>query len=197
MNNKSKQQTVVWIALLITAIVVIAGFAINNRNQGIQNNQTLTKSSLENIIASAKTWDADFKNWYGKQLSDFTVVDINSNSHKLSDYRGKKVLFVFWATWCPACNQEIPHLIELRKKHSEDDLIIIAISNEPSGELQQFVESKEINYNVVSLSSNLPEPFISVSSIPTTFFINENGIIKLAAIGLVSLEDSEAILNVL
>lgn len=193
MNNNSKQQTVVWIALIITGIVVIAGFAINSQKKEVPKN--LANSSLENIIKSSQTWGPDFTTWYGMQSPDFTVTDINGDTHKLSNYRGKNVLVVFWATWCPACNQEIPHLIELRKTHPDDELEILAISNESSDELQEFVASKGINYNVVSLTSALPEPFISVSSIPTTFFIDPDGMIKLAAVGLVSLEESEAIMN--
>lgn len=195
MNNKSKQQMMVWVALVITGLIVIVGFAINYKNQSVQNSQISSKTGLENIVDSAQTWGADFKTWYGKQSPDFTVTDINGKSHSLSDYRGKNVLVVFWATWCPPCNEEIPNLIELRKKHPEDELEIIAISNESPEQLKGFVKAKGINYNVVSQSGMLPEPFLSVASIPTAFYIDKNGAIKLATVGLVSLEESEAIIN--
>ena len=160
MNNKSKQQTIVWIALVITGLIVIAGFAINYKNENVQNNQISSKTDLENIVDSAQTWGADFQSWYGKQSPDFTFTDINGKSHSLSDYRGKNVLVVFWATWCPPCNEEIPNLIELRKKHPEDELEIIAISDESPEQLKGFVKTKGINYNVVSQSGMLPEPFL-------------------------------------
>jgi len=105
-------------------------------------------------------------------------------------------LLVFWATWCPACNAEIPHLIELRKTLGRDKLAILAISNEPPDLLKKFAAARKINYAVASADvSTLPPPFADVSSIPTTFFIDHKGVIKLAAEGLVSLEETKAIIK--
>ena len=118
------------------------------------------------------------------------------NTLNLSDYRGKNLVLVFWTTWCPACNLEIPHLNELRKTYSEDKLAILAISNEESNHLKHFAESKGIKYTVASLGdSNLPEPFVNVTSIPTSFFIDPEGKIKFAAVGLVSVADAKVIMN--
>jgi thiol-disulfide isomerase/thioredoxin len=104
---------------------------------------------------------------------------------------------VFWATWCPACNLEIPHLIELRKTVAEDKLAILSISNEEPEHLKNFATLKGINYTIASLGdSPLPEPFADVTSIPTTFFIDPEGKIKFAAVGLVSLADARVIMNV-
>ena len=72
----------------------------------------------------------------------------------------------------------------------------MAISNEPSEFLKKFAASKKINYTVASVEvDTLPAPFISVASIPTTFFIDRNGAIKLAAEGLVSLEEIKVIMQ--
>ena len=79
---------------------------------------------------------------------------------------------------------------------SEDELAIIAISNEDPGTLKAFVNSKGINYSVVSIAgAMLPSPFSDVNSIPTTFYIDQNGRIKLVAVGLVELDDTKAILE--
>ena len=127
---------------------------------------------------------------------EVTVKDIDGVEHRLSDYRGRNVVVVFWATWCPACKVEIPHLIELRKEFKQDDLVILAISNETAGQLKQSAADKGINYTVVSRGDEfLPRPFSDVRSIPTNFFIDRNGNVKLVALGLVSLEDSRAILK--
>ena len=134
---------------------------------------------------------------FGKKAPDFTVVDLDGNTHKLSDYLGRNVVVVFWATWCPACNLEIPHLIELRKMLRDDKLAVLAISNEEPERLKKFAELKGINYTVAPLGDHpLPEPFADVTSIPTTFFIDPEGKIKFAAVGLVSLADTRVIMNI-
>ncbi len=152
-------------------------------------------ANLERIIAARRTWDPDFVSSFGQPVGDFSVRDITGKEHKLSDYRGKDVVVVFWATWCPACNMEIPHLIELRDTLGPDKLQILAISNEPVELLQQFVDSKRINYVVATMNSPLPAPLNRVQGIPATFFIDPEGKLKLAAIGVVSLEEDIAIIN--
>jgi peroxiredoxin len=137
-----------------------------------------------------------FQGWYGKEVPDLAVADIDGRRHRLSAYRGRDVLAVFWATWCPACNQEIPHLIELRKVLGEEQLEILAISNETAEHLKHFAAARGINYAVATPGSGaLPPPFSAVASIPTTSFVDRSGIIKLAAEGLVSLEEAKAILR--
>ena len=178
----------------LIAVAVVAVFATVKNDS--PNAEPVSGTRLEDVVNSRKTWDLAFPSWSGKAVPDFTINDIDGRTHTLSDYRGKDLLVVFWATWCPACKAEIPHLIELRKMHTEDDLAILAISNESPEDLKRFAADKRINYSVASLGgSALPAPFANVTSIPTTFFIGRDGAIKLAAVGLVSLEETKAIIQ--
>jgi peroxiredoxin len=152
-----------------------------------------TGPSLEDIIKAAKTWDPIFRPWCGKPAPDFTLTDIEGKEHKLSDYRGKNVLIVFWATWCPPCRREIPNLIELRNTVSRDDLAILAISNENPSLVKKFVTQAKINYTILLDAGVLPAPYNSISAIPSTFFISPDGKIKLASAGMVSLDEIKAI----
>jgi len=194
MNKRTKITKTVYIVIGLVAIVVVAVFA-TVRSHLAETEYTADKS-LEDIVQSRKTWNVAFTSWFGKITPDFTVEDVEGRTHRLSGYKGRDVLVVFWATWCPACNMEIPHLIELRKMLKEDKLVILAISNEPPEVLKQFAAARNINYAVVSLgSSTLPAPFADVTSIPTTFFIDKSGTLKLAAEGLVSMEEAKAIMQ--
>lgn len=194
MSKQTKLPKAVWIVIGLVVITVAAVFTIV-KNQSPKTEPS-SETSLEKIIESRKTWNVAFTSWFGKNAPDFTVKDVEGNEQKLSNYQGRDVLVVFWATWCPACNLEIPHLIELRKKLEEDKLVILAISNESPELLRQYAATKKINYKVVSADiSTLPAPFSNVSSIPATFFIDGQGTIKLAAEGLVSLEEAEAIMQ--
>lgn len=158
------------------------------------------KMSLNDVIKAARTWGPAYQSWYGKTAPDFTLTDITGKQHRLSDYRGKDVILVFWATWCPPCRVEIPHLIELRKTVGEDKLVMLAISNEKPDLVKGFVAKQRINYTVLLDKGNMPEPFgvmriYRTTGIPGSFFINPEGKIKLATAGLISLDETKAILQ--
>ena len=192
MSNQTKLPIKLLIVIGFAAVAVVATVASR-----LTQPKNVRGKSQEHIAESQKTWDVAFTASFGKNAPDFSVEDIEGKTHKLSDYQGRNVMVVFWATWCPACNLEIPHLIELRKMLAEDKLAILAISNEEPGHLKHFAESKGINYTVASPGENpLPEPFANVTSIPTSFFIDPEGKIKFAAVGLVPLTDAKVIMNI-
>jgi len=159
-------------------------------------------AAIKDIINAATTWRPKFAHRYGKPAPDFTVTDIDGKEHKLSAYRGKNVMIIFWATWCPPCRMEIPHLIELRKTVSEDKLAMLAISiidiqrAETPEKVKTLVKDSPINYTVISTDiSTVPAPFNLVTGIPASFFIDPQGNIKLAVEGLISLPEIKAILQ--
>lgn len=156
---------------------------------------TASKTSLSDIITAAKTWGPAFTSWYGKEAPDFTLTDTKGKEHKLSDYRGKNVIVIFWATWCGPCRVEIPHLIELRKTIGEDKLAMLAISNERLDLVKGFAEQQKINYTALLNPRGLPRPYSSINAIPSSFFIDSEGKIKLATTGLISLREIRAILK--
>ena len=158
-----------------------------------------TKPSLGPIIRAARTWGPAYESWYGKTAPDFALKDLAGREHKLSDYRGKKVMLVFWATWCPPCKMEIPDLVKLRNDLAQDKLAMLAISAEKADLLTRFVEQK-INYTVLLDTGNMPTPFgfmriYQTSGVPCSFFIDSEGKIILATSGLISLNELKSIVQ--
>ncbi len=158
-----------------------------------------SRASLGPIIRAARTWEPAYESWYGKTAPDFALKDLAGKEHKLSDYRGKKVMLVFWATWCPPCKMEIPDLVKLRNGLAEDKVAMLAISAEKADLLTRFVEQK-INYTVLLDTGNMPTPFgfdriYRTSGVPCGFFIDPRGKIILATSGLISLNELKAIIQ--
>ena len=158
------------------------------------------KITLKDVIEAAKKWAPSYPSWYGKPAPNFTVTDLQGKKHRLSDYRGKNVLIVFWTTWCPPCRLEIPHLIELRKTIDEDELVVLGISNEKRNLVKKVVDEVGINYTVLLEKDDMPEPFgvlriFKTTGIPCSFYIDPEGKIKLATSGLTTLRDIKNILK--
>ena len=153
--------------------------------------------TLADVINTARTWQPAFTRWTGKPAPDFTLTDITGKTHTLSRYRGRNVLIIFWATWCRPCIMEIPHLIALRNIIDRDKLVMLAISNENPQRVKRFLANGKINYTVFAAQDNaaMPEPYNRVTSIPSSFFIDPDGKIKLSTAGLLSLGSIKAILQ--
>lgn len=161
-----------------------------------------TTLSLNDIIRNARTWRPAYTNWYGTPAPDFTLADLAGKEHKLSDYRGKNVLLVFWATWCGPCEVEVPHLIELQNQADKENLVILGLSYvstyPPNTEemIKRFAAAKKINYPVFAIAEKImPGPYNAINAIPSSFFIDPEGKIKLATSGLISLGEIKAILQ--
>jgi peroxiredoxin len=151
--------------------------------------------SLLDIVNRRRSWDPKWLDSYGKPAPDFEFIGVDGKKIKLSDYNGKNVLLIFWATWCGPCLVEIPHLIELRKNFSRDELAILAVSSEHPNTVKRFAENRRINYTVGTVQSRGPKPFSDVVSIPSAFYIDKQGRIKLGTEGVVSLAESTAIIK--
>lgn len=58
-------------------------------------------------------------------LVEFLLIRDRKQSVRLSDYKGKRVIVNFWATWCPPCRAEIP---DLQKLYNNKDVVILAVN---------------------------------------------------------------------
>ncbi len=62
----------------------------------------------------------------GEMAPDFELVDMSGKTHKLSDYKGKKVYLKFWASWCPICVTSLPETNELAGM--DNDFVVLSMA---------------------------------------------------------------------
>lgn len=133
---------------------------------------------------------------------DFTLTDQYGNIHKLSDYKGKTVFLNFWATWCPPCSMEMPHIEELYKEYNynKDDIVILGVA-QPGGREKDILGSKNYlneqghTFPVVFDESGEVFNNYNIMSLPTTFMINEEGKIYGYVIGALAKEQMKSIIK--
>lgn len=61
---------------------------------------------------------------------DFSLPALDGTTVRLSDLRGKVVLIDFWSTTCDPCLAEMPHLVDLYKKHKDSGFVVLAVSRD-------------------------------------------------------------------
>ena len=109
---------------------------------------------------------------------DLSVIDLNGDTLRTSNYKGKVVLVNFWAAWCTPCAEEIPQFIALQKKYHDQGLQVIGFSVEDdTGELRAFYRKYKMNYPVVPSDLKIADGFGGVLGLPTTFLIGKDNLI--------------------
>jgi len=66
----------------------------------------------------------------GKPAFDMELTDVEGNTRRLSEFKGKVLYLDFWATWCGPCIQESPHFEALSKEYAGKDIVFIPISQD-------------------------------------------------------------------
>ncbi len=112
----------------------------------------------------------------GDQAPSFTLAGLDGREIKLKSYRGKKVFLNFWATWCSPCRIEMPAIQELYNKN--DDIIILAINlREKKGEVAEFMMLNGYTFKtLLDTEGKIANKYL-VRGIPTSYALDENGII--------------------
>ena len=113
------------------------------------------------------------KQLQNKSVSSVQFKLLKGGTLDLSRFQGKVIVVNFFATWCPPCRMEIPHLIEFNKKWSSTVQVIGVSVDENIGEVGPFVSRTAINYPVALTDPKLDTVFGSVNAIPTTFIIDK------------------------
>ena len=111
---------------------------------------------------------------------------IDGNKLKLESLKGKPILITFWATSCPGCIKEMPHLIELYNElHPKGlEIIGIAMPQDRPDYVMEMVKRKKLPYLIAfDLKGEAVRAFGNVSLTPTTFLIDDKGQIIKKKIG--------------
>ncbi len=142
---------------------------VNSNNASQTNKPSGATSTLKELPASAM--NTEIKTLDGKTL-------------RLSDYKGKVVVLDLWATWCPPCRQEIPHLIELSEQYADRGVEVIGLTIEkPETEtdtVRAFKDEFKINYPIGfaddDFTASVARPSRSGGiNIPQTLVITRDG----------------------
>lgn len=114
-----------------------------------------------------------------KPVPEMSWTGFEGNINKLKDFRGKVVILDFWATYCPPCIEEIPHLKALQAKYGPDDLLVVGLhvgGDEDKPKVPEFVERLQITYPLAYPEDALTSfIFGAETAIPQTAIFDRKG----------------------
>ena len=124
-------------------------------------------------------------------MNTIAVINENKEPVNFTQYKGKKVIISFYASWCPNCLDELKTLNQLYSSKLSD-ITILCITDEPMDKLISFRDKKQYPFTFLKLTKSFPE--IGINSIPTTYLLNTNNQMVYENVGYIEWDD-ESTLN--
>lgn len=177
--------------MILLLMVVVTGCSkpILEKN-GKNTEENLPEDNME--VADEEEMEFDIA--IGKESPDFTLKNLNGDEVSLSDYRGKIVLINFWSTECTWCEKEMPDLQKLDKEN--DDLVVLAVNvMEKKETVEKYIEKGKYEFEVLLDEDGEVARTYLISGFPTSYFVDEDGILLGGVPGYMTHEQMDSILK--
>lgn len=185
-----------YIAWLVAIIVLVGAFVYLNGSNDAE--QTIQPQPTQEPAATA---DAYASLPVGKDVGmlapDFSVpVYGQEEPFTLSEHRGKTVIVNFWATWCTPCCNELPHFDDVYRKYGDNVAVVAIHSDLVTDDVEKYLS--KFTYAMpfaLDKTGNVIKSFGGSTMLPQTIIIDEHGVITYNAVGSVTLQKLESLLN--
>lgn len=190
--------------IIIAGLIMLINGVINiNRELAFKSNYQNQSNQIENNENDENNEDVK-EDENNKLLPiDFMLYDQYGEAHTLSEYKGKVVFLNIWATWCPPCKEEMPHIEELYEEYNknQDDVVILGVASPNLGRegsedhIKEFLEENNYTFPVV-LDENASMVYgYGISAFPSTFIINKEGYITRYIPGAMNKETMKSLIE--
>ena len=173
--------------LILVAGIMIGDLLLDYRNPALVNTQDAEAAELLDLNIGIAVGDL---------APDFTGTTVDGQSVSLSDNRGKLVLVNVFASWCGPCRAETPHLVELYNEIDRDRVEFIGLNLQETPEaVESFKDEFFIDYPLVLDESGDLTNIYRPIGLPTTWFIDGDGIVRFTFSGPMTKESLQVILE--
>jgi peroxiredoxin len=122
----------------------------------------------------------------GFMAPDFELKTPKGETVKLSDLRGQAVLVNLWATWCPPCRAEMETIEKIYQEYQDQGFTVLSVNmtyqDEPS-DVMPFVNEHGLTFPILLDETGDMAKAYQLKSLPSSYFINRDGIINEVVIG--------------
>lgn len=172
------------IGLLLVAVligVMVAGIVKKNIEETTEFDNIALGSEVE-FLATKEGLEL------GETAPDFELETLEGEAVKLSDYRGKKVILNFWATWCPPCRAEMPHMQKYYEHQAEKDnveVLAVNLTTKDHGmeKITSFVSEYKLSFPILLDSKGAMGSVYQAVTIPTSYILDTEGRVQSKFVG--------------
>lgn len=167
--------------LIITATLILAGVAV------IYFFAFPSTPRISNELENGENPLSDPSPEVNSPAPDFNLQSVAGETIRLSDLRGQPVLINFWATWCAPCRIEMPALQDRFETYTEEGFAILAVDfDEPAEAVLAFGEEFGLTFDLLLDPGGKIQDLFRIRGYPTSFFLDEQGVIKVVHIGVMT-----------
>ncbi len=162
-SGKKQSNIWPWLALIAAVLLLGGGWIIVSSDK--------TKKNAEITLEAAPI--------KGYPAPEITLETTDGQTTSLSDFKGKPVLINFWATWCPPCRAEMPDFQAIHRELG-DEVIVFSVNaaSQDNGNVNAFIDEFGITFPVLLDKTGLAGVTYNVRGLPTTIFVDSNGVIN-------------------
>lgn len=119
--------------------------------------------------------------------ADFTLLDLDGQPVRLSQFRGQAVVLNFWASWCPACRAEARDFGDFARRYRERGVVVVGVNlREDAATARAFAEANGMDYPLLRDADGAVSRMYGVVGIPTTIFIDAVGGMRARHVGVLN-----------
>ncbi len=128
----------------------------------------------------------------GEKALPFTLELLDGKQSHLGQYTGKGLVITFMSSWCPCSNESMPLMKQAYSKHKNDQIVFLMVGIQDSrSKFEKFAAKWGVPFPAGYDKGDRIAKDYGVSSPPTTFFIDKNGVVKRAFYGNIAKKPDE------
>jgi len=106
-------------------------------------------------------------------VANSLYTELDGSPINLSDYKGKKILLNYWATWCVPCRKEMPAMLRAQDILEKENYVFLLASDESIEKIKKFKANTKYKFHFIKFTGALAQ--YKIYALPTTFIYNEKG----------------------